>query len=215
MVKHSNPSREPAGRRLLQSILRRGWLQQRKLDWLPDASHHVDDREPGRQATGVARPDQSSMGPLFLILQGRATTLAELSRELQIDAGALTRTLDRLEAKGLCRRERSTEDRRVVNLALTDESRHRPRCPVCWPTFITICWRVSRQGGDPDELDASHAGECRAMRDGCDFGDGDEEWRPIAWRPVAWACVIGCDGRDVGLCLASRHSVASLDTPFC
>ncbi|MES2088828.1 MAG: MarR family transcriptional regulator [Pseudomonadota bacterium] len=59
-------------------------------------------------------------GPLFMLLQGRATTLAELSRELQIDAGALTRTLDRLEAKGLCRRERSTQDRRVVHLTLTD-----------------------------------------------------------------------------------------------
>lgn len=59
--------------------------------------------------------------PLFALLRGQATTLAELSRELQIDPGALTRTLDRLEAKGLCRRERSTDDRRVMRLALTDE----------------------------------------------------------------------------------------------
>ncbi|MBC7698902.1 MarR family transcriptional regulator [Aquabacterium sp.] len=59
--------------------------------------------------------------PLFLLRQGRVNTLAELSRELQLDAGALTRTLDRLEAKGLCTRERSTQDRRVVHLALTDE----------------------------------------------------------------------------------------------
>lgn len=59
--------------------------------------------------------------PLFLLRQGRINTLAELSRELQLDAGALTRTLDRLEAKGLCKRERSTQDRRVVHLALTDE----------------------------------------------------------------------------------------------
>jgi DNA-binding MarR family transcriptional regulator len=60
-------------------------------------------------------------GPLFTIRKLKSTTLAELSRELQIDPGALTRTLDRLEAKGLCTRERSTEDRRVVNLALTPE----------------------------------------------------------------------------------------------
>ncbi|MFT3856479.1 MAG: MarR family transcriptional regulator [Aquabacterium sp.] len=64
---------------------------------------------------------QAQWSPLFLIGQGRANTLAELARELQLDAGALTRTLDRLEAKGLCRRERSTEDRRVVHLALTPE----------------------------------------------------------------------------------------------
>jgi DNA-binding MarR family transcriptional regulator len=59
--------------------------------------------------------------PLVLISRGKAATQAELARELQLDAGALTRTLDRLEAKGLCRRERSTAARRVVHLALTPE----------------------------------------------------------------------------------------------
>lgn len=59
--------------------------------------------------------------PLFMIAQGKAATLAELSRELQLDAGSLTRTLDRLEAKGLCRRVRSTQDRRVAHLELTEE----------------------------------------------------------------------------------------------
>lgn len=61
--------------------------------------------------------------PLFLIHRGEANTLAALARELQVDAGALTRTLDRLEAKGLCRRERSAEDRRVVHLTLTPEGK--------------------------------------------------------------------------------------------
>jgi DNA-binding MarR family transcriptional regulator len=49
------------------------------------------------------------------------STVAELARELQTDPGATTRLLDRLEAKGLCKRIRSTEDRRVVNLELTAE----------------------------------------------------------------------------------------------
>jgi DNA-binding MarR family transcriptional regulator len=35
----------------------------------------------------------------------------------------MTRAMDRLEAKGLVRRERSVEDRRVVLLALTPEGR--------------------------------------------------------------------------------------------
>lgn len=60
-------------------------------------------------------------GPLFMLRSSRASTVAELARELQTDAGAMTRLLDRLEAKGLCRRERSTEDRRVVRIALTPE----------------------------------------------------------------------------------------------
>lgn len=61
--------------------------------------------------------------PLFKLHLGHATTAAELARECQLDAGAMTRMLDRLEAKGLVRRVRSSEDRRVVNLELTPEGR--------------------------------------------------------------------------------------------
>ena len=60
-------------------------------------------------------------GPLFMLRSSRASTVAELARELQTDAGAMTRLLDRLEAKGLCRRVRSTDDRRVVRIELTPE----------------------------------------------------------------------------------------------
>lgn len=58
--------------------------------------------------------------PLFLLYRGMASTLAELARELHTDAGAMTRTLDRLEAKGLVRRVRCEHDRRVSRLALTE-----------------------------------------------------------------------------------------------
>lgn len=59
--------------------------------------------------------------PLLKLHLGQAGTVAELARECTADAGAMTRLLDRLEAKGLIRRVRSTEDRRVVNLELTDD----------------------------------------------------------------------------------------------
>lgn len=45
---------------------------------------------------------------------------AALARELAMDGGAMTRLLDRLEAKGLIRRDRSVEDRRVVMVSLTE-----------------------------------------------------------------------------------------------
>lgn len=61
--------------------------------------------------------------PLFMLYKGRASTVADLARETQMDAGAMTRLLDRLEAKGLCKRVRSEQDRRVVNLELTAEGR--------------------------------------------------------------------------------------------
>lgn len=57
--------------------------------------------------------------PLLKLFMGQASTVAELARECHLDAGAMTRLLDRLEAKGLCRRVRSVEDRRVVNIELT------------------------------------------------------------------------------------------------
>jgi DNA-binding MarR family transcriptional regulator len=61
--------------------------------------------------------------PLYKLHVGAATTVAELARACELDAGAMTRLLDRLEAKGLCRRVRSLEDRRVVNIELTEEGR--------------------------------------------------------------------------------------------
>ena len=59
--------------------------------------------------------------PLWMLQTGRATTAIELAREMGVDAGAITRMLDRLEAKGLLQRARSEVDRRVVQLALTAE----------------------------------------------------------------------------------------------
>ena len=57
--------------------------------------------------------------PLWMLKLGRATNAIELAREMDIDAGAVTRMLDRLEAKGLLERARSEADRRVVHLRLT------------------------------------------------------------------------------------------------
>jgi DNA-binding MarR family transcriptional regulator len=61
--------------------------------------------------------------PLFKLSTGEVSTVAELARVCTLDAGGMTRILDRLEAKGLVQRERSSEDRRVVKLALTDTGR--------------------------------------------------------------------------------------------
>jgi DNA-binding MarR family transcriptional regulator len=58
--------------------------------------------------------------PLFKLYTGCASTVAELARHSDLDAGAMTRLLDRLEAKSLCQRVRSETDRRVVNITLTD-----------------------------------------------------------------------------------------------
>lgn len=59
--------------------------------------------------------------PLLFIRKGRGDTAADLARCACIDTGAVTRMLDRLEDKALVQRARSAQDRRVVNLVLTEE----------------------------------------------------------------------------------------------
>jgi DNA-binding MarR family transcriptional regulator len=46
-----------------------------------------------------------------------------LCKGVSYDPGAMTRMIDRLERKGFVRRVRSPDDRRVVNLALTEEGK--------------------------------------------------------------------------------------------
>jgi len=60
-------------------------------------------------------------GPLMRLHKAGPSTVADLARWLQLDAGAMTRLLDRLETKGLCKRVRSTQDRRVVVVELTPD----------------------------------------------------------------------------------------------
>jgi DNA-binding MarR family transcriptional regulator len=58
-------------------------------------------------------------GVLLMILTQRGETAAVLAREMDCDTGSMTRMLDRLEAKELIVRTRSTDDRRRVQLELT------------------------------------------------------------------------------------------------
>jgi DNA-binding MarR family transcriptional regulator len=65
--------------------------------------------------------------PLMIISRGGNPTAASLARDLNTDTGAMTRMLDRLESKGLLIRSRSSTDRRVVELTLTDQGKELTR----------------------------------------------------------------------------------------
>jgi len=56
-----------------------------------------------------------------LALADCATCSSELCRGISYDAGAMTRMIDRLESKGLICRSRRPDDRRVVQIELTEE----------------------------------------------------------------------------------------------
>jgi DNA-binding MarR family transcriptional regulator len=62
-------------------------------------------------------------GVLLMIMKERGDTAAMLARGMECDTGSMTRMLDRLEAKGLISRTRSTDDRRRVQLDLTDNGK--------------------------------------------------------------------------------------------
>jgi DNA-binding MarR family transcriptional regulator len=64
---------------------------------------------------------------------------SDLCKGISYDAGAMTRMIDRLESKGLIRRERCPNDRRLVYLELTDEGR------AAYPRMREISRRVGNR----------------------------------------------------------------------
>src|SRR3974390_8334 len=57
---------------------------------------------------------------LATLAQREADSAAQLCKSFSYDAGAMTRMVDRLEAKGLVERRRCPDDRRLINLELTE-----------------------------------------------------------------------------------------------
>ncbi|MDE0195164.1 MAG: MarR family winged helix-turn-helix transcriptional regulator [bacterium] len=60
-------------------------------------------------------------GMLNHCFKGQADTVSGLATLIPVDAGSLSRHVDKLVRQGLLRRRRSQRDRRVVRLELTDE----------------------------------------------------------------------------------------------
>jgi DNA-binding MarR family transcriptional regulator len=54
-------------------------------------------------------------------MRGRARTVNEFCQLAGIEAGPMSRLLDRLEAKGIVQKVRDLDDRRQVNVTLTDK----------------------------------------------------------------------------------------------
>ncbi len=50
--------------------------------------------------------------------------MSQIAKKLAVTTGTLTKSMDALEKKGYVRRERSNNDKRVVNIILTDKGVH-------------------------------------------------------------------------------------------
>lgn len=102
-------------------------------------------------------------GPLLLIAAGRGRTAAALAQELDVGAGAMTRTLDRLERKGLLVRRRSEEDRRLVILALTSAGQ---RAAARVPAVLAEVYNAHLAGFSADEFVLLQSLLCRMVDNG-------------------------------------------------
>jgi len=79
----------------------------------------------------------SSQWIVLMKVGKNSQTAAELAGLLNQDTGAMTRMLDRLQAKGLVKRSRSSTDRRVVHVELSEEGRRLfPQLPKVSATVL-------------------------------------------------------------------------------
>jgi MarR family transcriptional regulator, organic hydroperoxide resistance regulator len=77
----------------------------------------------GRRTTKELARAAQLTGPQLMVLKGLEhigrLSLTELSERIRAQNSTVTGIIDRMEREGLVARERSTEDRRVVQIALT------------------------------------------------------------------------------------------------
>ena len=78
---------------------------------------------------------------LKAIYLGLATTPAKVSAATFTDSGTISRQLELLEAKGLVSREHSKQDRRVVNLKLSDKGQRTASDGIKYTEQLIDCLR--------------------------------------------------------------------------
>jgi len=105
-----------------------------------------------RAMTAAYRPILGELNityPQYLVLlvlweEGRIT-VGRLGERLQLDSGTLSPLLKRLEANGFVRRERSVDDERIVEVALTPAGRRLERRAQCIPERLFSSTGLSQQ----------------------------------------------------------------------
>jgi DNA-binding MarR family transcriptional regulator len=105
-----------------------------------------------RAMTAAYRPILTELNltyPQYLVLlvlweEGRIT-VGGLGERLQLDSGTLSPLLKRLEANGFVRRERSSDDERLVDVTLTPAGGRLERKAQCIPEQLFSATGMSEQ----------------------------------------------------------------------
>ncbi|WP_069999687.1 MarR family winged helix-turn-helix transcriptional regulator [Cellulosilyticum sp. I15G10I2] len=99
-----------------------------------------------RAITKIYRPFLDELGityPQYLVMlviwENNSITLKELGNKLYLDSGTLTPLLKRLERMELIRRERSTEDERLLCVSVTEKGLAMKAQAISIPECILGC----------------------------------------------------------------------------
>ncbi|MDT7756980.1 MAG: MarR family transcriptional regulator, organic hydroperoxide resistance regulator [Mycobacterium sp.] len=109
-----------------------------------------------RAMTAAYRPILAELKltyPQYLVLlvlwEDEPVTVRKLGERLRLDSGTLSPLLKRLEANGFVRRERSTDDERLVEVTLTPAGRRLEETAQCIPAELFSATGMSeRQATD-------------------------------------------------------------------
>ena len=85
---------------------------------------------------------------LTLLSEGQAVTPGDVSLALVVGAGATTRLLDRLVAKGMCRRHRDNGDRRSVHLEITNIGQSALKLTEGTVPTVLVAWFSAVEGNE-------------------------------------------------------------------
>jgi DNA-binding MarR family transcriptional regulator len=108
---------------------------------------HVN-RELKKVGVGLSK---GQMGVLVALTQRREATMGQLRETLDIDSAALTRVVDKLEDKGLVRRQSNPRDRRQVLISATEDGLGQAAAVL---RVVKVANRRIQEGFSPQELDA-------------------------------------------------------------
>ncbi|MFF5210907.1 MarR family winged helix-turn-helix transcriptional regulator [Streptosporangium sp. NPDC000396] len=118
-----------------------------------------------RSVIGIYRPLLQPLGlthPQYLVMlalwEHAPLSVKELSKLLQLDPGTLSPLLKRLEAIGYIRRQRDSQDERVLAVTLTTEGRELRSEAESVPSSV-----VKRLGIDLEELQELHRSLTRVI----------------------------------------------------
>lgn len=82
---------------------------------------------------------------MMVLWEFKSIGVKELGRHLYLDSGTLTPLLKRLESKGFVRRERQTEDERLVNIVLTEAGEGLKERAALVPLKMSECIKLDPQ----------------------------------------------------------------------